>query len=93
MGEALDQRTQVIEIADEPVHTVHDHGLPFAGEPQELHELGFGMSQKGVKTRAPSDVQGGLAWFTDEGVLTSLGAAKASYGRNARLWNPGFKLR
>jgi hypothetical protein len=37
--EALDESTQVIEVAGEPVHAVHDDGVPVTGEPQQLSKL------------------------------------------------------
>jgi hypothetical protein len=38
-GGALDEGTQVIEVAGEPVHAVNDHGDPFAGEPEQFSQL------------------------------------------------------
>lgn len=38
-GGALDEGTKVIEVPGEPVRTVHDHGVPTTGEPQQLRKL------------------------------------------------------
>lgn len=38
-GEALDECAQVIEVAGEPVHAVHDDGVPVADEPEQLGQL------------------------------------------------------
>jgi hypothetical protein len=40
--QTLDESTQVIEVAGEPVHAVDNDGVPVAGEPQELGELRSG---------------------------------------------------
>ena len=44
---ALDERTQVVEVAGEVVHAVHHDGVPVSGEPQELRKFRSG----GVPTR------------------------------------------
>ena len=52
--QALDQGTQVIEVAGEPVHAVHNHGVPVAGEPQQLGQLWpGGVSAGGVVREDP----------------------------------------
>jgi hypothetical protein len=39
MREPLDQGTQVIQVAGEPVHAVHDDGVPVTGEEQQLRQF------------------------------------------------------
>jgi hypothetical protein len=34
-----DQGAQVIQIAGQPVHTVHDDGVPVTGEPHQFRQL------------------------------------------------------
>lgn len=38
-GESVDKGSQVIEVAGESVHVVHNHRVPVAGEPQQLGQL------------------------------------------------------
>jgi hypothetical protein len=51
--EALDQGTQIVEVACEPVHAVHNHGVPFTGEPQQL----VARSQSGLSKAVGSVVR------------------------------------
>jgi hypothetical protein len=39
MSQPLDEGAQVIEVAGEPVHAVHNQDVPVAGESQQFREL------------------------------------------------------
>lgn len=38
----MDESTEVIEVAGEPLHTVHNDGVPVAGGAQQFRELSLG---------------------------------------------------
>jgi hypothetical protein len=50
-GQALGQGTQVIEVARDPVHAVHDGGVPVPGEAQEFGQLWSGRVPAGGLVR------------------------------------------
>ena len=57
VGEGAHYSTQVVEVAGEPVHRVHEDDVTGAEEPQQLVELGPGdVLSRGVIGEHPVDV-------------------------------------